>query len=94
MRRWPGRAWSLALPLLAPAAASAQTATASLTATTVVNNTALVIGQLNALDFGTVIPGIPSTIGPKSSPASSSSTVRRTPRSASPSPFPRCSRPG
>lgn len=61
-----GRSWLLVPVLLAPAAAFAQTATASFTATTVVNNTALVIGQLNGLDFGTVLPGTPATIGPKS----------------------------
>jgi hypothetical protein len=47
------------------ARAQAPGALASFTATTVVDNTALTIGQLNGLDFGVVTPGAPSTIGPK-----------------------------
>lgn len=66
MRCTGGHAWVLVLPLLVPTAAACQTAIASFPATTVVNNTALVVGQLNGLNFGTVIPGTPATIGPKS----------------------------
>jgi hypothetical protein len=40
-------------------------ATASFGATAVIDNTAVTIGQLNGLDFGVVVPGTPTTIGPK-----------------------------
>jgi len=39
--------------------------TASLGATVLIDNTALIIGQLNNLDFGAVVPGTPTQIGPK-----------------------------
>ena len=39
--------------------------TASLGATVLIDNTALAIAQLNDLDFGVVVPGIPTSIGPK-----------------------------
>jgi hypothetical protein len=39
--------------------------TASLGATVLIDNTALTIAQLNDLDFGAVVPGTPTTIGPK-----------------------------
>ena len=56
----------LLAPLAAPAPLPAQgTATASFGATTLVDNTAVTIGQLNDLNFGIVVPGTPSTIGPK-----------------------------
>jgi hypothetical protein len=38
---------------------------ASLGATVLIDNTALTIAQLNELDFGVVVPGIPTSIGPK-----------------------------
>jgi len=41
------------------------TTTASFGATALIDNTAVTIGQLNGLDFGVVIPGVPTTIGPK-----------------------------
>jgi hypothetical protein len=64
------RGWSLLLSLLAlaaaPRSARAQaTATASFSASAIIDNTAVTIGQLNGLDFGTVVPGTPFTIGPK-----------------------------
>jgi hypothetical protein len=40
-------------------------ATASFGATALIDNTAVTIGQLNGLDFGIVVPGVPTTIGPK-----------------------------
>lgn len=40
-------------------------AIASFGATAVIDNTAVTIGQLNGLDFGIVVPGTPTTIGPK-----------------------------
>ena len=40
-------------------------ATATLGVTTRIDNTAVTIGQLNDLDFGAVVPGTPTTIGPK-----------------------------
>jgi hypothetical protein len=39
--------------------------TASLGATVLIDNTALAIAQLNDLDFGVVVPGTPTSIGPK-----------------------------
>ena len=39
--------------------------TASLGATVLIDNTALTIGQINGLDFGVVVPGTPTKIGPK-----------------------------
>jgi hypothetical protein len=63
-----GRGWALLLSLLtvaaAPHIARAQ-ATASFTASAIIDNTAVTIGQLNGLDFGTVLPGTPMTIGPQ-----------------------------
>ena len=44
---------------------SQATATASFGATAVIDNTAVTIGQLNGLNFGFVVPGTPTTIGPK-----------------------------
>jgi hypothetical protein len=65
-RRSVFRAGVVVLALLVPRWALAQaTALASFTATTTVDNTALVIGQVNGLDFGVVTPGTPTTIGPK-----------------------------
>jgi hypothetical protein len=52
--------------LVAPGGLLSQgTATASFGATAVIDNTAVTIGQLNGLDFGVVVPGTPTTIGPK-----------------------------
>jgi hypothetical protein len=66
VRRLLVRGWVAALALLLPSWAKAQaTALASFTATTTVDNTALVVGQVNGLDFGVVTPGTPTTIGPK-----------------------------
>jgi hypothetical protein len=39
--------------------------TASLGATLLIDNTALTIAQVNQLDFGIVVPGTPTTVGPK-----------------------------
>lgn len=44
-------------------------ATASFGATALIDNTAVTIGQLNGLDFGIVVPGVPTTIGPKTATA-------------------------
>jgi hypothetical protein len=53
-----------------PAGLWAQTtASASLVATTRIDNTAVVVGQLNNLGFGLVVPGTPTTVGPKTAPA-------------------------
>jgi hypothetical protein len=41
------------------------TTAASFGATALIDNTAVTIGQLNGLDFGIVVPGVPTTIGPK-----------------------------
>jgi len=66
MRRGLARAALFALALATPGLARAQaSALATISATTVVDNTALTVGQLNGLDFGVVTPGTPTTIGPK-----------------------------
>jgi hypothetical protein len=39
--------------------------TASLGASVLIDNTALAIAQINGLDFGAVVPGTPTKIGPK-----------------------------
>jgi hypothetical protein len=57
---------SLLVPLGAPMQLPAQgTATATFGASTLIDNTAVTVGQLNDLNFGVVVPGTPSTIGPK-----------------------------
>jgi hypothetical protein len=55
---------ALLLPLALPGRLLGQV-TASLGATLLIDNTALVIAQVNDLDFGVVVPGIPTTIGPQ-----------------------------
>jgi len=70
MRRALAGACLTALGVLgAPAGVHAQAATASLVATTRIDNTAVTVGQLNNLDFGLVVPGTPTTIAPKAATA-------------------------
>jgi hypothetical protein len=64
------RGCSLLLSLLALVAAPRPTqpqatATASFSASILIDNTSVTIGQLNGLDFGAVVPGTPFTIGPQ-----------------------------
>jgi hypothetical protein len=55
----------LVLPLLAVPGRLLGQVTASLGATVLIDNTALTIAQVNELDFGVVVPGVPTSIGPK-----------------------------
>jgi hypothetical protein len=57
---------AVALPAAPRPLLSQSTAAASFGATALIDNTAVTIGQLNGLDFGIVVPGVPTTIGPKS----------------------------
>jgi hypothetical protein len=69
-RRVAGACLAVLAHLGAPDGLAAQaTATASLVATTRIDNTAVTVGQLNNLDFGVVVPGTPSTIAPKTATA-------------------------